>query len=273
MSTNTDQVGPGITDRSIKAGTLKSRSQSDALKDGTYAFAKMNRQPVLTVAAGYGDPTGVTGDVNHASFTGKLLTAYHVKGAGQTLLGPLMDVDKGLDISQDQTDNDGVEHVFGAYLGASNPFRYVCGTSKPKFVRLKFRIADVSGTDDCALGWRKVEAFQANIDDYDEAAWLNIILGALKKETILNNGATSTTSLSPTWADDATHEMEVRMIGSKAYFFFDGSEVGSPFTFDDAEVLVPFFFFLQATTSPGKVWWTELEIGDLEQVGKDRERK
>lgn len=271
MSTNTDQVGPGIHDRSIRAGTLKARTQSAALKDGSYAFQKMNHQPILTVAAGYGNPTGSTGDANYAHFK-RLSAQYHVKGT-QTLLGPLMDVDKGLDISQDQTDNDGVEYLFGAHLGISNPFRYVAGTSKPKFVRLKFTIADVSGTDDCALGWRKVEAFQANIDDYDEAAFLNVIAGAIKREVILNGAATVTTTLTPTWADGATHELEVRMIGRKAYFFVDGAEAGAPFTFDDAEVLVPFFFFLQATTSPGKVWWTELEIGDLEQVGKDRERK
>lgn len=271
MSAGTEQAGPGIHDRTIKAGTLKARSQSLALKDGSYTFTKFNHQPLLTVAAGYGNPTGVTGDTNYAHFK-RFSAQYHVKGT-QTLLGPLMDVDKGLDISQDQTDNDGVEYVFGSHLGASNPFRYVAGTSKPKFVRLKFRIADVSGTDDCALGWRKVEAFQANIDDYDEAAWLNVILGAIKKEVILNNAATVTTTLTPTWADDATHELEVRMIGRKAYFFVDGVESATPFTFDSGEVLVPFFFFLQATTSPGKVWWTELEIGDLEQVGKDSERR
>lgn len=271
MSAGTEQAGPGIKDRTIAPGTLRARSQSLALKDGGYAFQRMSRQPILTIAAGYGDPTGVTGDVNHAHFP-RLMTSYHVKGT-QTLLGPLMDVAEGLDISQDQTDNDGVEHVFGAYLGASNPFRYVCGTSKPKFLRVKFKIADVSGTDDCAVGWRKVEAFQANIDDYDEAAWLNVILGAIKREVILNNAATVTTTLTPTWADGATHELEVRMIGRQAFFFVDGVESAVPFTFDSGEVLVPFFFFLQATTSPGKVWWTEVEIGDLEQVGKDRERR
>ena len=50
---------------------------------------------------------------------------------------------------------------------------------------MKFAIADVSDTDDCAFGFRKVEAYQANIDDYDEMAALNVISGDIKIETIL----------------------------------------------------------------------------------------
>lgn len=257
--------------RTIRSKSLIGILASDALRKGQYAYEKMNRQPRLAIANGYGNPTGTTGDTNYAHFR-RFSAAYHVKGT-QTLLGPLMDVNAGLDVSQDQTDNDGVEYLFGSHVGTSNPFRTIVGTDQARFIRVRFKIADVSGTDDCCVGWRKLEAFQANVDDYDEAAFLNVILGNIYTEKILNNAATASVDTGKDWTDGETHELEVRLIGQKAYFFVDGVEVGTPHTFDAGEVVAPFFFFLQATTSPGKVYWDEVEIGDLEQVKKDRSKK
>jgi hypothetical protein len=62
-------------------------------------------------------------------------------------------------------------------------------------------LSDVDGTDDCAIGWRKAEAYQAAIDSYDEMAAINVIAGAIKIETILNNGTTATTDTTDTIAD------------------------------------------------------------------------
>lgn len=252
-------------DASINAVKL-----TDEVRQGKYHFERFDHQPSIFKLDGYTDPTGTAGDINTAIFRRGLHAQYIVKGT-QTLLGPLLDAtagaSKGLDISQDQTDNDGVEYVFGGNNSTLSPFTWTVGTHNA-FVKLKFRIADVSGTDDCALGFRKVEATQANIDDFDEAAFINVILGDIKVETILNGAATVTTDTGLDWADDATKTLEARLVGRRVYFLVDGSPVsGLPaFSFDSGEVVCPFFFFLQATTSPGKVWWLEAEIGLLKTV-------
>lgn len=252
--------------RKLENGAVNFVKLTQDLREGRYAFYRGDLQPSCSAPNGYGDPTGTAGDLNRAFFPGAfpLATQYHVKGT-QTLLAPLLDTTGlGLDISQDQTDNDGVEHVFG--VGNSrNPFACTIGTDPDIFIRAKFSIVDVSGTDDCAVGIRKVEAAQANIDDYDEAAFLNVILGTVKTETILNNAATVTTtpSSSSTWADGETHTLEVQTQGRRVIFLFDDSPVtGVPeYNFDSGEVVQPFFFFLQATTTPGKVFWKEIEVG------------
>jgi hypothetical protein len=220
-------------------------------------------QPSVSALNGYGDPTGTTGDTNRAFFPGALSLAaqYHVKGT-QTILGPLLDTaGKGLDVSQDQTDNDGIEYVFGT-INSNSPFAWTVGTHNG-FLEIRFEIADVSGTDDCAVGLRKLEAFQANFDDYDEGAFLNVISGDIKIETILNNATTTTTDTTQNWTDGETHTLRVDLIGRSVTYLIDGlpPTTTAAFTFDSGEVVVPAFFFLQATTTPGKVWWKHVKVG------------
>lgn len=256
----------GVPLAKIESAAINALKLTDEVRYKKYVFERFDHQPALAAPNGYADPTGVAGDINTFVCRGGLAGKYHVKGT-QTLLGPLLDTaGKGLDISQDQTDNDGVEYVFGGNDSLS-PFAFTVGTHNG-FVQLKLRIADVSGTDDCALGFRKNEAAQANIDDYDEAAFFNVILGDIKVETILNNAATVTTDTALDWADDATKTLRVELIGRNVVFKVDGTPVsGLPsFSFDAGEVVNPFFFFLQATTSPGKVWWLEAEMGLLKTV-------
>jgi hypothetical protein len=235
----------------------------DILESGA-GFYDGSMQPSCSALNGYSDPGGSTGNTNRAFLPGPLgfVAQYHVKGAGQTLLGPLLDTaGKGLDISQDQTDDEGVEYVFGT-INSNSPFAWTVGTHNG-FLEVRFEIADVSGTDDCAVGLRKLEAFQANVDDYDEAAFLNVISGDIKIETILNNAATSTTDTTQNWTDGETHTLRVDLVGRVVTFSIDGlpPTATATFNFDSAEVVVPFMFFLQATTSPGKVWWKHVKVG------------
>lgn len=265
-----------VVRRHIADGAVSKGKLDTTLFDGTYVFEKFNYPPQVTTAANsttgaaqYANPTGATGDANIARFRASA-AQLHVKGAGQTILTPIFDTTGLLDISQDQTDNEGVEYIFGAegLTAGANPIGFTAGSSSRRFARLKFQIVDVSGTDDCAFGFRKVQASQANFDDYTDAAVLNVILGAVKTETILNNAATVTSASLGTWADGATHELRVEVDASRnAYFYYDGVLVQSGlFTFDTGDSLVPFFFFLQATTSPGKVYFSEFETGLLSAV-------
>ena len=265
-----------ISTRAIPDGAINAAKLNASLKSGVYINKVFNDHPLVCVntAPSYmSTPTGTGGDLNLARWItaqGVLAALIHVKGT-QTLLTPLLDTANGLDISQDQTDNDGVEYIFGGHLGALNPLAITVGTTPNTYARLKLTIADVTGTDDCAFGFRKLEASQANIDDYDEAAFLNVILGNVKTETILNNAATVTSGTLTTVLDGGTVDLRVQLVGRTVTYSVNGVRYGGTFNFDSAEVVVPFFFFLQATTSPGKVYLKEFEYGRLTDVDSEGE--
>ncbi len=214
-----------------------------------YVYEDFTEAAITVADLGAGAATGTTGDVNFCSVGGHIFEI-HVKGT-QTILGPRRTA-TGLEVTQDQTDNDGVEYTLGT-LGRG-PCVFTCGTSGAFSFSLKFKITDVSGTDDCCVGFRKVEAYQAAVDNYDEAAFLNVILGDINIETILNNAATTTTDTTNNWADGETHTLKVSVSAARAVtYLIDGVAplVTAAYSFDSGEVVIPFFYFLQATTSPG----------------------
>lgn len=233
--------------------------------NGPYTASLMH--PAAGGAGGIA-PTGAAGDVNAFS-TRQNTFEYHILGAGQTILAPKI-VATGYDVSLDQTDNDGLEITLGVEDSAASgvitapPCSFTIGTSSAFFARLKFAIADVSGTDDCAFGFRKAAIYQANIDDYTDAATLNVISGNVTMETILNNAATTATDTTDNWLDTETHTLQVNVSAAGAVtYLLDGvaPTVTAAFTFDSGDVLIPFFYFLQATTSPGIITFKEFECG------------
>lgn len=255
-----------IATRHYNDDSLNALKLTDNFRDGKWARVHFDHTPSINAGDGYGDPTGTAADVNSVYFEGLpgIYADQIVKGT-QTILSPVINA-LGLDVSQDQTDNDGVEYVFGGNTALSR-FAFTVGTDKAFFIKLRFVITDVSGTDDCAVGFRKQEAAQANIDDYDEMAVLNVISGNIFTETILNAAATVSTDTTSNWADTETHTLEVRVRGRRAeYLIDDNPPSGIPaYDFDSGEVVVPFFFFLQASdVTP--LYWRELELGLLSEV-------
>jgi len=135
------------------------------------------------------------------------------------------------------------------YKGHPGVDRFTVGTHGAFYAELKFSIATVAGTDDCAFGFRKVEALQANVDDYDEMAALNVISGNITIETILNNAGTTSTDTTANWADGETHTLRIDVSSAGVVTYkIDGSAPATTaaFTFDSGEVVTPFFFQLQA---------------------------
>ena len=219
-------------------------NEIEQLLENTRTFVAFNSNPV-TAKIGGGAATGTAGDENCLIVNGTSFE-YHILGT-QTIVAPSM-IATGLNISMDQTADDGVEIGQGITAGAKQA--YTVGTDGACYLKVTLDIPDISGTDDCAVGWRKAEAYQANIDDYDELASLNVISGAIYIETILNGGTTTSTDTTNTWADAATKTLEVYVSSAGVVTYkIDGvvpTTVAS-FTFDDAEVIVPFFYFLHHT--------------------------
>jgi len=241
------------------------------LLNGRYNFTRFDSQPHASAPNGFADPTGVAGDVNWARYRSGLTTHYHVKGT-QTLLAPLLDLTgKGLEVSQDQTAADGIEHVFGSNSSGVGPnsgaHSFVVGTDPGFSARLKFRVTAVTAITEIAFGWRRQQAFAATMVYTDFAVLDVITAGVVNVKTNLNNAGITTTVTGKTWVADETHTLEVRVLGTRAVYFFDNAPIaGMPvFDFDATDILEPFFFLIQGGT-PTTIFWLESEIGPRRQL-------
>lgn len=231
--------------------------------DENYIYENWVNNPVTAKVAG-GAASGVTGTTNVMQ-TRFNAFEYNIKGT-QTILAPsLVQVSAGvsaLNIGMDQTDNDGVEITTG--ILTSNPFCFLVGTDPAFFFRVRFSIQTVAGTDDCAIGFRECEAYQANIDDYTDSAVLNVISGDIYIETILNNAATVSTDTTQNWANGETHTLEVLVdsVGAVTYKI-DGvaPTVTAAYSFTAGLYVCPYIFFLNAAGLAGQVNILEFECG------------
>ena len=213
--------------------------------------------------------SGVAGEINQWGFRcGNTLTV-HAIGDNQTLLAPALNA-AGLDISGDQADNEGwaMRGRSVVSLGRLNRDYFTVGTSPAFYMKCKFSIADVSGYDDIRCGFAKVEAHNANPDALDELAAMHVVSGDIKTTTIINNASTVTTDLtapsSGDWADGATHTFKILVsaAGVVTYELDDTAPTGAvAFTFDDAEVVTPYWFHRFDATSPGAITWQTFEFG------------
>ena len=229
--------------------------------DEKYIFENFKQNPVYSNKAG-GAATGTAGDENILILPTTAFE-YHVLGT-QTIVAPTVNAN-GLDLgSMDQTANDGLELNHGI-LSSQIP-SFTVGTDAAFFLRARFNIEDVSGTDDCAIGFRKVEANQANIDDYADMAVLNVISGDINIETIAGSAATTSTDTTDNWADGETHELEVRVSAAGVVtYLIDGvaPSTTAAYTFTDSLNVMPFFYFLQDTDIAGAVPLMVWECGYL----------
>lgn len=247
---------------------IKQYQYSDAINrrfwDEKYQYFNWpDYEPVTAKKAG-GAAGGTAGDEN-LMITPQGQLEYHILGT-QTILAPsLVSVSEGvsaLNISMDQTDNDGVEICAG--IMNSNRCAFKVADDAAFFFRVRFSIADVSGTDDCAIGFRKVEAYQADIDDYADMAVLNVISGDINIETIKGGASTVTTDTTDNWADAATHELKVLVDADGAVTYqIDGvaPTTTAAYSFTADLFVVPFFYFLHDSDVAGEVNVLEWECG------------
>lgn len=247
----------------IKENTLYSKElfNADGVLWENYIHDTFQGRPIFVDDLGYGNPTGATGDVNHM-WSGNNYFEYHIKGAGQTILAPTWVTGSGLNIAMDQAADEGIEITNG--IGASSKMYFDVSTDNC-FFEVTLLPADVSGTDDLCVGFRKAEAYQAAVDNYDEAAYFQIVNTAVNIETILNNAATSTTATSATAADNVAITLRIEIVDRVATFKVNGSTPATTvsFTFDANEKVVPFLYFLHHTDLMDTLYLQKWECGKL----------
>jgi len=172
----------------------------------------------------------------------------------------------GMDYSYEQDDDDGIELRMSdnTVKGREGIDRFTVG--KQAFeAELTFSIGDVSGTDDCAFGFAKVEALGTGlaIDDRDESAVLNVISGDIKIETILNGGSTSTTDTTDNFGGGETHALKIKVAKSGAVTYqINGAapSTTASFSFDIGEVVTPSLYMLHASDVAGAIVHQKLVV-------------
>ena len=238
---------------------------SDAISrnfwDGNYQYENWKQSPVTANLLG----GATSGTLTNVLYTPYIQLEYKPIGT-QTILAPsLVSISEGLsalNIGMTQTDDVGVEFCPG--ILNSNHMAFNIGVSSAFFFRVKFSIADVSGTDDCAIGFRGVQAYQAAIDDYTDMAVLNVISGNITIETILNGAATVSTDTTNNWLDTETHQLEVFVsnTGVVTYTIDNAAPiVTAAYTFTNDLYVVPFFYLLNSGDLVGAVNILEWECG------------
>jgi len=223
-------------------------------------YTEFSHQPKFSAADGYSDPVGTDATANIMVVDGETFEYQNI--GTQTILAPVWGA-TGLNVARDLTADDGTEITQG--VTARNKSAVTVGTDKA-YCELELTLTDVSGTDDCLFGFRKVEAYQAAVDDYDEMAAFNIVSGDIKTETILNNGTTTTTDTTDDWADGETKVLRLEIDGAgRVTYKVDGAEptVVAAFTFDTGEVVMPFFYMIHDTDASESTLFTKWSSGIL----------
>jgi len=229
-------------------------------------FTEFEQQPVCCKSVGAGAATGTAGDVNLMLVPsyGLLPAAgfeYTIIGT-QTILAPSIAAG-GLDIGMDQTNNDGVMLTHG--VTARNPMAFVVGTDGGCYLKARFTVADVSGADPLYIGFRKIEAHQADYNDFDEFVGIGLNTdGSFKIETILNGAATVTTDTTQDATDATEFSLGVYVSDAGVVTFqINGAAptVTKAFTFDSGEVIAPYCLFVHGSDVAGTVLLSQWDCG------------
>jgi len=236
-----------------KAGPLAPVKQRRL--DADYVYEEFQDAPVCANVAGTAPGAGT----NVAAFPDNTFE-YFLIGT-QTLVAPTIAAD-GLLASLDLTNDEGVEYTQG--ITARSRFAFTIGTSPAFYLKVGLLVADVSGSDICAVGFRKAaQAYQAAFADYTDKATLSKKNGDIYSVTAINNAGDVETDTTINWADAAAKVLEVYVSSAGVVTYkVDGvTATGAAFTFDDGDVVVPFFHLLHDATTPGAVHIQSWECG------------
>lgn len=255
----TNRITENVTSRKVGiiANNMAGNELYSSLKDEYFTG---------TALSGKALPVSTIDEVNILNFGAFKLYSYNI--AAQTLLVPAASA-TGLNIAGDQTDDDGFEISPALPItGDDGRFVYTVGTDAPFYMKCNVDVADVSGTDELLIGFRKRADFAAAVSSYTDYAWFNINAGDIYTETRLNTGTASDVDTGENLADggDVTLEVQVDSEGRVEFFIdgqnaTDGEFTTQEFTFDDGDTVIPVIRLLQDSDLTGDVLVSDLEIG------------
>jgi len=176
-----------------------------------------------------------------------------------------------LDIDNDGADNEGVEIILSD-LDSSTQGWVEVGTSTAMFLRVNLTITSVSGTDNMYIGWRLAEPFVDDLvlETYDTYGVYHINDNAGNVEIQTGDDTVDADDEDDqivTWADAATHTLEIRVsTGGVFTFFADG--VASTITAATGaaaagDILYPVVGLLNASDADAELNINWIEIGEV----------
>lgn len=236
----------GVEEEGLLLGKSGVPLRGRGVKTRKVEFTRAGR-PVCVAPAGAGAATGTENDINILMVQG--LTLEYSPIGTQTILGPVL-TSTGLNISQDLTNNDGVQYC-PSYSGLSSDYNYTIGTSPAFYLECKIKMADVSGSDAMFIGFIKGTAPAAAETSYTDFALIGSVSGDIKIKTDLNSGGSATvTDTTQNWADGETHTLTVKVSASGVVtYLVDGANptATAAFTFDTGDVVKPIVYLRHDT--------------------------
>lgn len=185
---------------------------------------------------------------------------------------------RGLKFVLDAADNDGVSIGLGQGAAGSetpNKGKFVVGTDE-FFIRVKLDLADVSDTDQCAVGFFKGGWDAGGLfAGHDDFAALNIDNGDIKIVTDNDNAGPSTTDTTmnlgdyTTEADVVTLEVRVSLSG-RVRFLVNGADptvTVSGFALDSGDTVYAGVYLLTDTTGDPELTIRKWESGLISSRG------
>ena len=175
----------------------------------------------------------------------------------------------GMTWEQADTNNLGYQFVMchASFKGIDGVDTFTIGSTPAFYMKHKIKIGNVSGLDYCMAGFRLKS--QAHIADpkatYTDYACLDVNAGNIYVETALNDSTATPTDTTDNWADGEVHTIEVYVSAAGAATFkLDGvapTVNTHTLTFDDGDVVTPFFVALKDAGAGADVVHIELEVG------------
>jgi hypothetical protein len=173
----------------------------------------------------------------------------------------------GVDFAGDQADNEGYEVNIGWFGATGRPF--IVGTDPAFFFCMSSAVTDIDGGDEYWIGFRKVEdAYNAAPNGYTDyyAIGFNAAAdpAAIFVENELNGAGANSDDTSDTWDGTAKKFCVNVSNAGLATATNDGAAPSTPptaYTFDDGDMLIPYFMFIQVAAAFDNVVITEFEAG------------
>lgn len=292
-----------IKSRNVATGGLRPYNQSDNWRLQKYYFEsfRAGEQPLH-----YYQTSGLP-VVPTAALTAQGQTIHAVTPRGgyyQIFLTTAQDilptgtVGTGLDLGCDQVDNQALEIVPGGNSTKSR-FAMVAGTDSDFFFRAKFILADVAGSDQWGIGFRKQETFAVPTSILSGGAGIYTDFALLGfadatgtdvfTATSVGSAVTVATDTLFNAANTVPLDLTVRVVKRKVRYYINGVELGgtvvkdgdgaaitaqpttsaASYTFTSALTLIPFIFLRQDAALSNGHCMVEWEIGHTVDIGLD----